>query len=154
MATNDVTSFDYTDLNEVDPNFQPIPAPEYYNLRIMKAERRTFTYKTGAKQGQDGDLISLTVAVVDHPEYSGRRLFGSLFPSNFSLRALRRIADATGIQQEPKAPIDTWLAALAENQPVVKVQVTYRKDREGNVVLNSAGNPAENDINWMEVQPV
>lgn len=152
--------FDYVDLNDIDPNFSPIPE-EMYTLKILKAEKKDFNYKQGAKAGQAGQMLKFHLAVADHPEHSGRRLFPSLFPSNFTFRALRRLADATGIQQEPGTGIEQWLADLSEVQPMFKAKVTFLTKRVKNadgtwsteVVLNDAGNPSDNDVDWSEIQP-
>ena len=149
---SEVLGFDYVDLNEVDPNFTAMPE-DMYTLRILKAEKIDFQYKTGAKIGQDGERISLQLAVVEHPELSGRRLFESLFPSNFVYRVLRRIADATGVQQEPGSPLTTWLGTLSELQPTFKVKVGFKTDRAGVVLMTPAGKPQDNAVDWREVQP-
>jgi hypothetical protein len=145
--------FDYVDLNQIDPTFSPLPE-DMYKVRIVKAEKRELVYKTGARAGQTGQVINLQLAVVDHPSYSGRRLFEGFFPNNFSFRVLRRLADITGIQQEPGTVLDTWLTAMTEAQPTVKLRVGYKKDRDGNVIIDeTSGKPRDNAVDWREMQP-
>jgi hypothetical protein len=152
MSEKEALLFDYVDLNEIDPSFAPIPE-DMYTLNILKAEKKDFEYKKGDKIGQQGQLLKFQLAVAEHPELSGRRLFESLFPSSFVFRVLRRVADVTGVTQEVGSPLESWLEQLSEVQPSFKVMVEYKKDRAGVVILNEAGKPAENAVNWKTVQP-
>jgi hypothetical protein len=158
VATENEQGFEYIDLNEIDPSFKALPEA-FYTLRVLKAERKTFDYKNGPKAGTSGDMLKFQFAVTDDPSYSGRRLFPAVFPGNKrALRGLRKLADATGIQQEPGTAIDTWLAALTEVQPTFKQKVKYaakwNKDtQQEEVVLNEKGEPADNDVDWAEIQP-
>lgn len=163
MADNtEQLTFDYVDLNQIDPSFSTLPE-DIYTLRILKMERLTYPKKVnGVPTGEDGQRIAVNLAVADHPSLSGRRIFESLWPSNFTFRVLRRLADNTGVQQEAGAPIETWLQAVSEVQPLIKLKVGFRTKRVQNgdgqwtseVILNDAGKPQDNAIDWREMQPV
>ena len=152
--------FEYTDLNEVDPSFKPIDA-DFYNLKILKAELKSFTYKQDSKNhaaGDPGSMLKLQLAVTQHPTYSGRRLFEGLFFGARELRALRKIQDQTGVAQDPGSPFTDWVAKLNERQPVFKAQVTKGPDVDyrGNARSFEADGttPAVvNKVNWKEILP-
>jgi len=157
IAATEEVGFEYVDLNEVDPSFKPIP-PSIYTLRVLKAERKAFTYKTGDKAGTEGSYVKFQLAITDDPSYSGRRLFPALFSNARAFRGLRKLMDATGIQQEPGTTLDVWLAALTEAQPTYKQKVKYaakynKETKQEEVVLNDKGEPADNDVDWNEIQP-
>ena len=161
MADTEQMTFDYVDLNQIDPSFSTLPE-DMYTLRILKAEKLSYAKKlNGVPTGEDGQRLSIQLSVVDHPSLSGRRLFESLFPSNFTFRVLRRIADNTGIQQEPGEPLEVWFQRLTESQPALKLKVGFRTKRvqkapgewTTEVVLNDAGKPQDNAVDWREMQP-
>jgi hypothetical protein len=120
--------FRYVDLKDVDPNFTLLD-PEYYNLRITKAELRTYNVKADsaaviagkATVGEERAFINFAFTVVGHDKFTGRKLFESLFPSEFSFKCLKRIEEATGVQQ--KSSLEDWLAELTQIQPVIKLNV-------------------------------
>lgn len=140
-------NFEYVFLGDVDPTFKPIDAGPY-NLRVIKAFIKPFKYSKGARAGETGEQIKLQLAVTDHPQYSGRRVFATLFPNDFSLRALRRLQDNTGVVQEGNEPIADWLARLASEGAVfnVQVNVTERTGADGAPV-------SDNDVDWKTIQP-
>jgi hypothetical protein len=114
MSTPYVDEFQYVDLNQVDPNFSLLDE-EVYNFVISKAERKPY--------GTEGkSRIVFTLTVTQHQKFAGRKLFPSLFFSEFTLKSLRRIADATGVPQTP-GDMDGWLKDLSTIQPPVKLKV-------------------------------
>lgn len=125
-----VTDFRYANLNEVDPNFELLD-PEVYSLIISKAELRTYAAKTanpakGINVGDEGTYVSFMFTVTDHGKFSGRKHFESLFNSPFSLKALRRIADATGIPQT--GTLQDWLTSLSGVNPTIKLKIDKVED--------------------------
>ncbi len=145
-AVADTVGFEYVDLNEIDPTIKPL-TKDFYNLKILKAELKSTTYKTGDKTGQPLQFVKFTLAIVDHPDFSGRRVFPKpLFEGQSTFKKLRKVMDATGVAQEPGTPLDAWLAVLSEAQPTFKAQVTQVLDRRDPNVL-------DNDVNWWEVAP-
>ena len=159
-------TFDYVDLNQIDPSFSVMPE-DMYTLRILKMEKLTFPRKVnGIPTGEDGQRIAVNLTVADHPSLSGRRIFESLWPNNFTFRVLRRLADNTGIAQNPGEPLEAWLQKMTETQPTIKLKVEFRtknikklnpatgvEEWTKEVVLNEQGKPAENSIDWREMQP-
>lgn len=114
-----VQSWEYINVNDVDPNFTAIP-DDFYNLRIIQAELKTFD-KT-ATGGTKGSLVKLGFAITNHPSLSGRRVYpDGMFLNDFNQKALRRISDATGVQQTGDFP--AFLKKLAAVGPVVKLKV-------------------------------
>lgn len=153
--------FEYTDLNEVDPNFKAIDQ-DFYNLKILKAELKEYTRKKDTKYHKAGEIdkyVKFTLAVTAHPNYSGRRLFESLFFGGSATRTLRKIQDFTGVQQVPGSPLADWLVLLSETQPVFKTQVLKIEDREGfnhdgpvkNFETDGVTPAKVNVVNWKEV---
>ena len=122
------TDFRYVDLKDVDPNFTLLD-PEVYNLRITKVEIKTYEIKAGsaavtsgrANPGDEGQFINFNFTVVGHSKFTGRKIFDSLFPSDFTLKCLKRLEEATGIPQN--VAMEEWFAKLSSEQPVVKLQV-------------------------------
>ena len=158
MSTVDtITSFTHANLNEIDPSFDCIPE-DMYTLKILKVELKDFAYKEGNKKGipvgTPGQYIKFNLAVTDHEKFAGRRVFPTLFPNAYSLKVLRRLADKTGVPQEPEEPLDGWLARMSEIQPEFKTKVEFAKDREGKVLMNDYGKPADNAVDWRTILPV
>ena len=125
--------FRYVDLKDIDPNFTLLDGPEFYNLRITKAEFSSYTAKKETKTQQVGDevtTVKLALTVVDHPKFTGRKLWETLYPGEFSFKVCRRIEDATGVQQT--GSLEDWLKELSNVQPVIKVQVDQIPDTIGN----------------------
>lgn len=110
------TDFEYLNLADVNPEILPIPEGEY-TFRIISAERPTFTYKQdqpdkGITAGDESSYIKFGLAIVDDPEWAGRRVYQSLFPDKNTPRYLRLVMDATGVPQESGMTLNDWLTAL------------------------------------------
>lgn len=156
-----IVGFDYVNLHDVDPNFTLLDGPEMYSLRITKAELPTYVAKTTNKNQTIGDLVKyvkLTFTVTDHPKFTGRKHWESLFFSDFTLKTLRRIMEATGIDQT--GSLEEWFALVSQIQPVVKLQIDQVPDvnRDGTPnpqTVNPDGTPrSKNVVNWRAgVQP-
>lgn len=147
-------SFDYTDLNQIDPSQQSLPT-DMYTLKILKAELTSGNSKSSGKPYQ---CVSMTMSVTDHPDCSGRRLWERFFPGDFGLKSMRRIMDATGIVQVPGTPITEWLKELSVTQPTFKVQVQQVEDRDYKTgdprSYDFKGDVAKvNKISWFNVIP-
>lgn len=154
-----INSFEYVNLNEIDPDnaFKPLDEA-VYNLKLLKMTSKV------AKSGKN--YLSVQVAVVDDPKFSGRQLFSVMFPNPMTLKILRRIADNTGVKQNPDAPFDAWLEEMNLVQPVVKAPVIKHEDREfvkGVDKDRPTGEPRSlkadgtvnevNSVRWIEVRP-
>lgn len=130
------SAFDYLDLNEIDPTTRPLPEA-VYTLQILDAKQQS---GVGKASGKPYTCIVMSLAVVNHPEYSGRRLWERFFPNDFHKKALRRLMDATGVEQTPGEPIISWLERLTMEKPEFNALVKT-KDEDNNV------------INWYNVSP-
>jgi hypothetical protein len=150
VANDEPITFQFIDLNEIDPTFKPIDEG-IYTLKVLKAELKTYTAKQDTKTqktGDTGQFVKLQLAVVNDDNYAGRRIFPKpLFPGNRTFRALRKIMDATGVMQEVGMPIEDWLNLLSTVQPEFKTKVTQVPDRRNPDVI-------DNDVDWREVLPV
>jgi hypothetical protein len=148
-----IQDWKHIDLKDVDPNFTLLPGPEIYSLRITKAELAAYiARKTTASQeaGQEVPYVKLTLTVVDHPNFTGRKLWESLFPGDFGYKTGRRIMEATGVNQT--GTMEEWLTELTSVQPVIKVLVDQVPDQ---FKSTSTGKPElKNQVNWKGgVQP-
>lgn len=118
--------FDYVDLNEVDPRLERLPE-DTYTLQILSAELQSGESRTTGKPWQ---CVAMRFAVTGEGKFVGRRLVERFFTNDYSLKALRRIMDATGIRQEPGQPLSEWLKELTIQQPQIKVQIRLEDDRD------------------------
>lgn len=141
-------TFDYLKLQEVDPNFTPVPR-DVYTLKIVGTKTAPYTVKNGERAGEEGQRIEFQFGIVGHPTETGRKLYHSFFPGVFAQKALRRIMDATGVVQGDDMDFKAWLELIAQEQPEARylVEVVDSKDKNGNVVK-------ANQINFKEVHPV
>jgi len=151
-----VNSFDYVHLDQIDPSFTMIDE-DYYNLKLITAEQKE--YDNTAKGGKAGKFIKFGFAVQDHPKFTGRRVWPSaMFPNEFVFRILRRIQDATGVNQN--GDTTGWLNKLQAIGPVLKLKVVVVPDTNYNGTPNPKtvrpdGSPGDrNDIDWKAgIQP-
>lgn len=153
--------FEYADLKHVDPNFTLLDGPEVYAFRITKAEIAKYVAKKTTERqtaGQEVSYIKLTLTVTDHNKFTGRKIWEPLFYSEFSLKILKRIEQATGVEQT--GSMTDWLTELSNIQPVIRLQVDQVPDvdREGNPNPKNVkpdGTPGlKNVVNWKAgVQP-
>lgn len=133
---------------------------EFYNLRITKAEFKTYLIKAGsaavrngtANVGDEATYINLAFTVVDHQKFTGRKHWEPIFPSDFSLKCLKRVEEATGVQQT--GSMEDWLSQLTAIGPTVKLKVDKVPDvmRDGTPnpkTVKSDGTAAEkNVVDW------
>jgi hypothetical protein len=153
LSETTVVSFDYVNVSEISPDrkFEPIPAGTPLRVKVLAAAKKDFEYKPGNKKGVEpgtvGNYLKFDLAVSEG-EYTGRRIFPTLFPSDFTLRALARLAQRTGVQQEFGEGIEDWLKKLSEQQPEFKTLATVytRKAQDGS-------DSSENDIDWKQILP-
>ena len=148
-----VQDWNNVNIQDIDPNFTLLDGPEVYTLRITKGEKKSYiAKKTTATQeaGQEVPFVQLTLTVVDHPNFTGRKLWEPLFPGDFGFKTARRIGEATGVMQT--GDTDAWLAELTNVQPTIKVLVEQVPD-----VFKSqqTGKPEnKNQVHWKAgVQP-
>ena len=161
VTSGEVEGFDYVDLNEVDPTIKPVPT-DVYTLKVLKAELKKSAYKQTTQYHNAGDPMSFlkfSLAITNHLEYAGRRLWPTVFYGRSELRGMRLLMDATGVTQNPGSPIEEWLKTLSEAQPEFKTKVNCVPDvdKKGNVRSIDAKTGKPQDVNvvvWTEVAPV
>jgi hypothetical protein len=147
-------TFDYAYLGDVDLTFKPIPTNNYL-LQVLGAGLKTVTFKRDTPEENEGQIVKLQFAVVDDPEYAGRRLFETVFPGSGGLRNLRRLMDATGVAQEETETIGGWLERLQDIKPFFNVLVQQKQSVRSKVPqTDEHGNPVmENTVVWKEATP-
>lgn len=121
------STWDHVNLNDVDPSFQSLDEG-WYNLRLVKAEKRKFVYKPEHdRAGETDAFITLSFTIVNHPKFSGRYVFPSpIFPNGFGQTVARKLQDETGINQS--GDTEAWLKTLVATGPVLKCYVYNRPD--------------------------
>lgn len=107
----DQVVFDHINLNEVDPSAAKVPDADY-NFQVAGVQKKT--YGPGATE-----YITVRLAITDSDKFTGRSYFESFFPikgdgsvNQGVLKQLRRIMDATGIQQDTEQTLSDWLTDL------------------------------------------
>lgn len=153
MTETLVNEFEYIHLADIDPNFSPIDEG-VYTLKVMKLEYRQ--PKSGGNT-----YISGQFAVTGNNKFTGRRLFNSFFGNDFDKRTLRRIADNTGVAQQPTESFGSWMDRISEVQPTFRVFVTKEADtswdkEKQSRVLRLDDNGKEvivNKIRWKDIGP-
>lgn len=140
--TQIVNSFKYTHLSEVDPNVKWKPVDEgFYNLRLTSAKRYEYP-RSAEKGGGTGEFIKFQFTITGSDTFLGRKVFpDALFFSSYAQRILRKVQDATGIQQDSE--MDAWLTALETVQPTLKLKVINVPDVNFSGVPNTK-NPGYN----------
>ncbi len=139
-------SFAHANLNEIDPNWTPVP-DDRYKLQIQSMTLHTFEYKNGPSAGTTGERIAVRLAIVEHPEFSGRVLWDNFWLKESDFKSMRKIMDATGIPQD--GDIQGWLEAITQEQPVVDVFVSVVEETN----RQTGNTEPTNKVVWREVQP-
>ena len=152
-----MADFEYFNIMEVDPNFTPVEEG-IYKVRINKMTKKSKTYPDDPSRDTlvwvNGDFV-----ITDHEKFSGRRLFPTFWLSNsFDLKALRKVADRTGVVQTPGQSFEDWLDSLTTQQPEIKVKIDIvpvidRVTKQPKVDEYSGKPLMENKINFREVFP-
>ena len=159
LSAQESQGFEYVDLKEVDPNFQAVP-DGFYNLKVIKAFIKEFTYgPTAKKAGQTGQIAKFQFAVIDEGSPArGRRLFDGFFADARGLADMRRIMDASGVLQDDGESLAMWLEKLVAQGAEVKTRVAVVpavdfKTRQPRVDPLSGKPIMDNKIYWKEAQP-
>lgn len=125
------------------------PLPEdIYTFVISKVEPRTYTKKKGPDAGQEGSYLSITLSVVNHDTFSGRRLYEPFFPNSGSLKILSLLSQTLGVPQEPGEAVDDWLVRISQSTPPLPFNMPVGV-KQGNFKTDANGNYLdENTVNW------
>ena len=154
MEQEMVNTFDYVNLNEIDPAQQLIPEG-VYTLKLLKIELKEGVSK---KDGNPYQRVDVAFAVQDDDNFSGRRVWVSLFEGESTLKQLRKLMDATGVAQTPGSPLTEWFQELSTIQPTVKGEIKHRLDidKNGNALTTDfKGNPTTlAKLNMWSIIPV
>ena len=158
MANEFEQDFNFVNLTQVDPNYTAIDEG-VYQLKVIKLA----VNKTKGDNGKEvKPYLAGTFSVSNHEKFSGRRLFHNFWSitdnNSFDAKALRRLADASGVPQEGDFLV--WVDEMTTQQPEFKVQVkkqaptTWNKEtktREIKVGPDGNALPDENVIDFRNV---
>ena len=143
-----MAEFEYFNLNDVDPTFHPIPKG-VYAYRVAKLEYRTVTPKSGKNAGVEVPIVSGSFSVINHDEFSGRRIRHTFWITNpYDQKSLRRFADAIGIMQEPGEPLQAYIERLNSQNPALEFR-TFTDVKPG-----QDGGEGDNEMKWNQVLPI
>lgn len=147
--TPETFDFRYAHVTDVDPGFKEIPSGTY-NLRFTKSKDGKYLYPYGT---EGKERLSLSLTIYGDPNFSGRRIFESLFPNKFSMIVLRQIAEATGVEQtSPDA--EEFVKELCNVGATIKVEVAsvpdvYRDGAPNPKTVKADGTPGNKaEIQW------
>lgn len=145
-----MAAFEHINLNEVSTESELIP-PADYNLKLTKVEKKT--YDKTATGGNAGEYINFSVGITDDPNYTGRRVFQTLFPSKGMPKQLKRLMDATGIEPEGTFEsldaVVTWMESIRQAGATFSAPVTANPETDKR---DGSSRPV-NRINLFEVAP-
>ena len=147
-------SFSRTNLNEVDPNYTTVPEGTY-NMRVVKADLIPYV----KPDGSDAERISLSLTIFDHPEYSGQRIWETIWEGSFGLRTMRKLMDASGIAQFSDEVLPSWLERLVVEKAEFKALVQDIEDltRDGvpnpRTVRPDGSANKKNTVDWRTIAP-
>ena len=122
-----MSKFEHVNLADVDPGQASLP-DRVYTLQVADAALKTFMYKPGSKkyveggseEENTGEYIQVQLAIAEDPEFSGRRVFQTLWPGKGTNKQLRQLMEITGIA--PEGP-------LAEGQDYVNYLKEFKNQR-------------------------
>lgn len=166
----DATQFEYPHLKTVDPNFSTIDT-DVYVLRPIKLDLGAWPERNpgeGATPYINGQFV-----VAKHDKFSGRKVFHTFkditTKEGRGMKALRKMADATGVQQQDAETLQDYLQRVVQMSLEFKVPVSKVQKRKFNPetkewqpvfdesVVDEQGNPTpqmENVINFRNAGPV
>ena len=148
-----IDEFEHTHLSSIDPNDNTVEE-DVYDLEIGKTAKQAFQDK---KTGQDKYFYKFDLTIVRHAKRSGRRLFPVMFPDGETLKACRKLMDATGVPQEQDETVGDWIIRVGTIQPkaIFRTQVTRKLDKKKTQQAKEANPDAAevfaNYVNWREV---
>lgn len=136
--------FDYLNLDEIETVDKPLDQ-DVYPLQLTRAAVRNFD-----KNGRKGQVLNLVFVVTsDHHSAAGRKIEVTFFTplKTWQKQYLRRLADATGIQQGNGRPFEAWVAELAAEKPQVK-QFIFLKQATKNIREVTVNDNGEEIVSW------
>ena len=123
-----MADFQYFNIMDVDPNFADIEEG-VYELRINKLEGGVYTPQSGKSAGVETYRVKGDFVIVNHPTFAGRRLWNTFWLSNkFDQISLRKLADRTGVVQNPGEALEAWLQTMSTIQPTFKAKINSVDD--------------------------
>lgn len=125
MSTTEAT-FEHVNLATVDPGRDAIKE-QNYDLQVVDAGVKQYSNDKGS-----GEYIKIGVAITDDPNFRGRRVYNTLFPSDQTNKKLRILMDAVGIPQGNNEDLNTWLQNLQQQKARFNapVQMFEEKDKD------------------------
>lgn len=138
-SVENMPDFEHVNINDINPDFDAVKTG-FYDLEIAKVVESSFvggpTIKNGPnagnpnpKAGKTQKILKLHIVIVNDEEFSGRRVFESLFEgSKRDYQFVARIAKATSSPQQPGETLFDYLSRLAEAGAQFKGKVLETPD--------------------------
>ena len=145
-----VSTFEHVNLNEVDPASAPFVSAAY-TLQLMDVEKKAYVSGPDTKNpGVAGEYIQLVFAIAESPDFSGRRIYETMFPGNGTNKRLRRMADASGFSQDDGQSVFEFLVSMKDQQArfVAPISEVERLNKKTNVTKKALA------VNLWECSPV
>jgi hypothetical protein len=116
-AEHATTEFSHINIMDIDPSFKPVETG-VCQFRVNKITPKYVTPGSGKNSGKEVLVGNGDFTIINSDKYSGRRVFQSFWASNsFNLRELRKLADVTGVTQEPGESLEDYLRRYEAVQP-------------------------------------
>lgn len=139
-------------VNLSDFDFSKALPADTYTLAFTRAEEKTYE-----KDGEQRTRLEVRLTVVDDPNFAGRILFETFFPSTGTMKVLSKVQSVLGIPQESGETVSQWLERIANQQPPVTFSVPvdevddeYKNERKDD---SDDKNYTKNIIKWFDAVP-
>lgn len=131
--------FEHIQLQDIDPTFKPVDAG-MYTLQVNSIKGRQVEIKNGKNAGKTATVLKGSFTIVGDPNFSGRKLWHDFWSTNrTSLVELRKVMDATGVEQQQGETLSEYGTRFGELNPPAefKVYVAVEPDyRDASVNVN------------------
>jgi hypothetical protein len=127
--------FEHINLNQIDPGYKPIDENVYnYEVQSLKPTYVKINKPTSPYAGQEVLVLKGSFTVVDDDNFSGKKVWYDFWTTNkYNLIELRKLKDATGVEQLDNQSLVEWANSFATLNPSAKFQcfTTKEDDRNG-----------------------
>ncbi len=115
--------FEHINIMDIDPTFKPVDEG-FYTLQVNKLTPKTITPSKGKNQGKAVLVLNGSFTIVNSDSFSGRKIWKSFWASNqVDLKDLRRLADATGVTQDPGQSLSEYAQTFETLNPPAEFKI-------------------------------
>lgn len=144
-----IDAFEHQSIADYNPDFKPVPE-DVYTLKLVG---EIYTREGVSEKADDnGNIVrkpwfrkSMRVAIVDHPQFSGRSVFVGGFPNEF-LKFAKKVQDATGFVQDHNESVSEYMQKIAGTDEKFQgkiVEITnYKGDPDNELIVSSISKAA------------